>query len=136
NWDNFTITELDGGLRAYAWSYDSSTIQPADIAGCEIRYVTGHVADDTPDIGEMDPLGGGLFADTFESALPVAGDWTFAYRARTTAGVVSDVAYLEVTLAENLGEVLAGSDAAEALARADKALEAANSVLGAPAWDS
>ncbi len=142
NWDNFAVTEIPGGIRAISWSYESGTIQPADIAGCAIRYIEGLVAGDTPDWDTMTPFGGEFFPATFESALPEAGDWTFAYRAYTTAGVTSFPDYIEVTLAANLGGIVGpeGTLAEQvAQAAADNAATAAQflAVVGdVQPWDS
>lgn len=91
------------GLRRYAWGYHQ--FQPADLAGAEIRFMPGTVAD--PDWETMTPLGAdGFFTAAFESDVPVAGDWTFAFAAINTAGELSAPVVTHVTLTENVGEHL------------------------------
>lgn len=136
SFDTFAVTEVAGGLRRYSWSYDSGTIAPPDLAGCEIRYVSGLVAATEPDWETMTVLGNGdPFPAPFESATPVAGDWTIAFRATTTSGVQSQVDYLEVTLANNLGEKFTEVDNA-ILDAANDAVNTTTVIIGSPAWSS
>lgn len=98
-----TVEVGQSGLRRYAWGYYQ--FQPADLAGAEIRFMPGTVAD--PDWEAMTPLGAdGFFTAAFESDVPVAGDWTFAFRAVNTAGDVSAPLILHETLTKNVGENL------------------------------
>lgn len=108
--DTFDVIEVAGGLRRYSWGYDEDTIQPANLAGAEIRYIAG--SDPVVDWGAMTPLGDtGYFTAPFESASPAAGDWTFACRSRNTSGELSEgVRTVARTLGPNLGEVIAGLD--------------------------
>lgn len=106
--DTFAVTERSGGVRAYSWGYLSTSNQPPDLAGAEIRYVAGSVPAPTWDT--MTILSGdGFYPAAFESVIPVAGQWTFACRARDTGGRLSDgMRVLTVTLQHNLGEVIDG----------------------------
>lgn len=104
--DLFDVEELSGGVRRYTWGFFSDTIQSANFAGVEIRYVPGKV--DAPVWEQMTPLGeDGYHAAAFEAVLPPAGDWTFACRSRNTAGALSASArVVHKTLGANLGEVI------------------------------
>lgn len=101
--DWFDIEDLAGGMRRYSWGYDITTIQPANLAGAQIRYIGGHPV--TPNWDNMTPLGAdGFHTAAFEDVLPEAGEWTFAIRAQNTAGALSETVYLTKTLGKNLGE--------------------------------
>jgi hypothetical protein len=150
--DNFAVTVDSGAVRRYTWSYDGDTIAPPDLAGLEVRYITGHVAASIPSWTSMTPLGGIHEAGAFESLDPAAGDWTFAYRAITTAGLESGWLYEEATLTDSLPEVVAGVEvdtatalldaqdaldaADDALGSADAAIANASAMIGAPTWSS
>jgi hypothetical protein len=114
--DSFTVEELSGGVRRYSWGYSDDTIQSADFAGVEIRYIAGDIA--APVWADMTPLGDdGYHAAAFEAVLPPSGTWTFACRSRNTSGTLSTAARVVTqTLGANLGEQLGavGDDAAEA----------------------
>lgn len=104
NVDTFDVQEQDGGIRKYTWAFLPITIIPADLAGVEIRYVSGHIG--APVWEAMLPVGDdGFFTSAFESVEPVSGDWTFAIRTRNTYGSLSS-SYLRIfkTLGGNLGE--------------------------------
>ncbi|WP_232767717.1 MULTISPECIES: hypothetical protein [unclassified Stenotrophomonas] len=106
--DLFDVEQLSGGVRRYTWGFFSDTIQSANFAGVEIRYIAGtHAA---PAWDEMTPLGDdGYHASAFEAVLPPAGEWTFACRSRNTAGTLSTgMQVLAKTLPANLGEVIGG----------------------------
>ncbi|MBD7952724.1 phage tail protein [Stenotrophomonas sp. Sa5BUN4] len=106
--DIFDVEQLSGGVRRYTWGFFSGTIQSANFAGVEIRYIAGtHAA---PAWDEMTPLGDdGYHASAFEAVLPPAGEWTFACRSRNTAGTLSTgMQVLAKTLPANLGEVIGG----------------------------
>lgn len=105
--DLFTVTQLPGGVRRYAWGYSGSTITPPDLMGVQVRYIAGHALDPAPAWEAMTPLGD-VHHGAFESVDPAAGDWTFAVRAVTTGDLSSSPALFEATLAENLGEVIDG----------------------------
>ncbi len=110
--DVFDVQELLGGVRRYSWSYAPETVQPANLAGVEIRYLAGAVA--TPDWDAMTPLGDtGYYTSAFEAALPLAGEWTFAARARNTAGELSEPRVLHKTLGASLGEIVSEIDPAK-----------------------
>jgi len=106
--DHFAVEELAGGVRRYSWGYDPDTIEPPDLAGAEIRYTLGSVA--APVWEDMTPLGNGYHTAAFEAVLPAAGTWTFAARARTTSGALSEPRVHTVTLSANLGEVIGSID--------------------------
>ncbi|MCS4231354.1 putative phage tail protein [Stenotrophomonas maltophilia] len=106
--DLFDVEQLSGGVRRYTWGFFSDTIQSANFAGVEIRYITGtHAA---PAWDAMTPLGDdGYHASAFEAVLPPAGEWTFACRSRNTAGTLSTgMQMVAKTLPANLGEVIGG----------------------------
>ena len=106
--DLFDVEQLSGGVRRYTWGFLADTIQSANFAGVEIRYIAGAVA--TPDWDAMTPIGDdGYHASAFEAVLPPAGEWTFACRSRNTAGTLSaGMRVLAKTLQANLGEVIGG----------------------------
>lgn len=106
--DLFDVEQLSGGVRRYTWGFLSDTIQSANFAGVEIRYIAGtHSA---PAWDAMTPLGDdGYHASAFEAVLPPAGEWTFACRSRNTSGTLSTgMQVLAKTLQANLGEVIGG----------------------------
>lgn len=106
--DMFTISALPGGVRRYAWFYAPSTMQAPDLAGAEIRFIAGTVP--SPDWEDMEPIGDdGFHTSAFEAVVPTAGTWTFAIRARNTAGELSNATIRTVTLPGNLGEVMDGA---------------------------
>lgn len=102
--DLFDVEELSGGVRRYTWGFLSDTIQSADFAGVEIRYMPGLIA--SPSWDQMTPLGDtGYHAAAFEAVLPSSGEWTFACRSRNTSGALSTgMRVLSRTLGNNLGE--------------------------------
>ncbi|OWQ54016.1 phage tail protein [Stenotrophomonas maltophilia] len=104
--DIFDVTAVSGGVRRYTWGFLSDTVQSADFAGVEIRYVAGKVA--APVWDQMIPLGDdGYHVAAFEAVLPPAGDWTFACRSRNTSGALSEASrVVQKTLGANLGEVI------------------------------
>lgn len=103
--DWFEVQELDGGVRNYRWGYNSGTMQPANLAGAEIRYIAGDVAD--PDWDAMTPVVSGYQPSSFESSIPEAGTWTFVIRARNTSGILSTTGLRIVrVLQANIGEVI------------------------------
>ncbi|MFK3845101.1 host specificity factor TipJ family phage tail protein [Stenotrophomonas sp. NPDC078853] len=106
--DLFDVEQLSGGVRRYTWGFFSDTIQSANFAGVEIRYIAGRHA--APAWDAMTPLGDdGYHASAFEAVLPPAGEWTFACRSRNTAGTLSTgMQVLAKTLPANLGEVIGG----------------------------
>lgn len=108
NVDYFEVTEKSGGVRKYSWSFSEDTIQSADFAGVEVRYIAGSIA--SPVWGDMTPLGeDGFHTAAFESVDPVAGSWTFAVRARNTSGTLSNTMLtVQKVLSENLGEIIVG----------------------------
>lgn len=125
NFDTFTVTEVDGGSRRYAWGYNPTTIQPADLGGAEIRY-TAQTA--SPVWDDMTPLVEGAVQElTLESALPLAGDWTFAIRARNTSGLLStSILTINATLGNSIGQTIASTSSA-----ADDAMSAASAAMTA-----
>ncbi|AYR18981.1 hypothetical protein D6I95_00475 [Alcaligenes faecalis] len=103
NYDSLLITEIAGGLRRYAFEYIEND-PPLDLAGAEIRYLSGKHA--APVWDAMAPLGSGFHTATFESVLPQEGDWTFALRARNTSGQLSTDALIRtVKLGKNFDQV-------------------------------
>lgn len=104
--DLFDVEELSGGVRRYTWGFLSDTIQSADFAGVEIRYMPGLIA--SPAWDQMTPLGDtGYHAAAFEAVLPSSGEWTFACRSRNTSGALSTgMRVLSRSLGNNLGEQL------------------------------
>lgn len=144
--DIFEIQELPGGVRKYVWGYFSTTTEAANLAGAEIRYTAG--SNGAPVWDDMTPLGAGFFTSAFEMVLPPSGTWTFAIRARNTAGILSNGQKVVIkSLGANLGEELdnvtqgqadlqdaidqAAYDAAQAQAAAATAL----ALQGTP-WDA
>lgn len=89
NVDDFTVQELGGGLRRFAWQYTGD--KPPALAGVQIRYVPGDVALSTAMWGDMTPLGqpDDVYKAQFETTRPEAGLWTFGIRAIDTAGQLS-----------------------------------------------
>lgn len=89
NVDQFTVQELAGGLRRFAWQYTGD--KPPALAGVQIRYVPGDVALSTDMWGDMTPLGqpDDVYKAQFETTRPEAGLWTFGIRAIDTAGQLS-----------------------------------------------
>ncbi len=53
--DIFDVETVSGGVRRYTWGFFTDTIQSADFAGVEIRYMVGTVA--SPVWDDMIPLG-------------------------------------------------------------------------------
>uniref|UniRef100_UPI003CFBCB53 hypothetical protein n=1 Tax=Alcaligenes faecalis TaxID=511 RepID=UPI003CFBCB53 len=103
NYDSLLITEIAGGLRRYAFEYVDND-PPLDLAGAEIRYLSGKHA--APVWDAMTPLGSGFHTATFESVLPQEGDWTFALRARNTSGQLSTDALIRTAkLGKNFDQV-------------------------------
>lgn len=103
--DFFDVVEIAGGLRKYTWGFFSDTIQSADYAGVEIRYLEGTFPN--PDWQAMIPIGdSGYHPAAFESAMPASGTYTFALRAVNTSAMLSDRAIvITKTLGKNLGEI-------------------------------
>lgn len=101
NVDNFTVQELAGGLRRFAWQYTGD--KPPALAGVQIRYVPGDVALSTAMWGDMTPLGqpDDVYKAQFETTRPEAGLWTFGIRAIDTAGQLSSGV---VRFVANLGD--------------------------------
>ena len=104
--DLFDVEQLSGGVRRYTWGFFSETIQSANFAGVEIRYLPGSVPNPTWEL--MTPLGDeGYHPAAFEAILPEAGQWTFACRSRNTSGTLSTLArVMTVTLQPNLGQII------------------------------
>ncbi|MFC4729081.1 host specificity factor TipJ family phage tail protein [Coralloluteibacterium thermophilus] len=101
--DHFSVDEVPGGLRRYTWGYAPTSIEPADLAGAEIRYLPGTLM--APVWDQMIAIGEGFHTAAFEAAVPPAGEWTFAIRARNTSGLLShEILVLHRTLSLNLGE--------------------------------
>ncbi|WP_312681071.1 host specificity factor TipJ family phage tail protein [Stenotrophomonas chelatiphaga] len=104
--DFFDVEQLSGGVRRYTWGFFSETIQSANFAGVEIRYVPGSVPSPTWEL--MTPLGDeGYHPAAFEAILPESGQWTYACRSRNTSGTLSTLArVMTVTLQPNLGQII------------------------------
>lgn len=101
NVDDFTVQELAGGLRRFAWQYTGD--KPPALAGVQIRYVPGDVALSTAMWDDMTPLGqpDDVYKAQFETTRPEAGLWTFGIRAIDTAGQLSSGV---VRFVANLGD--------------------------------
>lgn len=101
NVDQFTVQELAGGLRRFAWQYTGD--KPPALAGAQIRYAPGDVALSTAMWGDMTPLGqpDDVYKAQFETTRPEAGLWTFGIRAIDTAGQLSSGV---VRFVANLGD--------------------------------
>lgn len=101
NVDDFTVQELAGGLRRFAWQYTGD--KPPALAGVQIRYVPGDVELSTDMWGDMTPLGqpDDVYKAQFETTRPEAGLWTFGIRAIDTAGQLSSGV---VRFVANLGD--------------------------------
>ncbi|KAB0586191.1 host specificity factor TipJ family phage tail protein [Comamonas kerstersii] len=101
NVDQFTVQELAGGLRRFAWQYTGD--KPPALAGVQIRYVPGDVALSTAMWDDMTPLGqpDDVYKAQFETTRPEAGLWTFGIRAIDTAGQLSSGV---VRFVANLGD--------------------------------
>ncbi|OAD82110.1 hypothetical protein ATN89_21695 [Comamonas thiooxydans] len=88
NYDTFMVAEMPSGMRQYIFTYTTQR-PPADLAGAEIRYILGSPVN--IDWQQMRPLDdGGYYTNSFESTKPEAGLWTFALRARSRSGVLSE----------------------------------------------
>ncbi|BDR08252.1 DUF1983 domain-containing protein [Comamonas thiooxydans] len=88
NFDTFMVSEAGSGMRQYSFAYTTQK-PPADLAGAEIRYILGSPVN--IDWQQMRPLDdGGYYTNSFESTKPEAGLWTFALRARSRSGVLSE----------------------------------------------
>lgn len=88
NYDTFLVAELPSGMRQYSFTFTTQR-PPADLAGAEIRYILGSPVN--IDWQQMRPLDdGGYYTNSFESTKPEAGLWTFALRARSRSGVLSE----------------------------------------------
>lgn len=106
--DLFDVVERSGGVRLYTWGWLTSTMQSADFAGVEIRYIAGNVS--APDWSAMTPVGDdGYHTAPFEAVIPESGQWTFAVRSRNTSGTLSTgMRVVTKTLGANLGEQIGG----------------------------
>ncbi|MEB2187729.1 host specificity factor TipJ family phage tail protein [Xanthomonas campestris pv. campestris] len=108
NYDLFDVEEVSGGIRRYNWGFWTDTIQSANLAGAEIRYIEApEQGAPMPAWDAMTPVGdSGYHTGAFDSPIPSSGKWTFAIRARNTNGTLSVAAkYLTKTLGKNLGEL-------------------------------
>ncbi|MEA9605697.1 host specificity factor TipJ family phage tail protein [Xanthomonas campestris pv. plantaginis] len=108
NYDIFDVEEISGGIRRYTWGFWTDTIQSANLAGAEIRYIEApEQGAPVPAWDAMTPVGdSGYHTGAFDSPIPSSGKWTFAIRARNTNGTLSVTAkYLTKTLGKNLGEL-------------------------------
>lgn len=109
--DLFEVQSHPGGIREYWWGYYGATMQAANLAGAEIRYIAGNFP--SPSWEAMTPLGegDGFFASAVQTVTPPAGQWTFAIRARNTSGILSTgMTVIVRTLTGNLGELVGGID--------------------------
>lgn len=104
--DLFDVEQRSGGVRLYTWGWLGETIQSADFAGVEIRYIEGEI--EAPTWANMTPVGeDGYFTAPFEAVIPQAGTWTFACRSRNTSGTLSvEMRVITRTLQANLGQVI------------------------------
>ncbi|WP_115530638.1 host specificity factor TipJ family phage tail protein [Xanthomonas campestris] len=108
NYDIFDVEEVSGGIRRYTWGFWTDTIQSANLAGAEIRYVPApEEGAPIPVWDSMNTVGdSGYHTGAFDSPIPSSGKWLFAIRARNTNGTLSVAAkYLTKTLGKNLGEL-------------------------------
>ena len=105
--DTVGVQALGGGVRKYVWGYNSTTLQPPDFAGAEVRYIAGTHAG--PDWDAMQPVvGDGFHTAPFEAVVPDAGTYTFAFRARNTSGELSAPTLTTVTLPDGLPAIIDG----------------------------
>ncbi|WP_386349297.1 host specificity factor TipJ family phage tail protein [Xanthomonas campestris] len=108
NYDLFDVEEVSGGIRRYTWGFWTDTIQSANLAGAEIRYIEApEQGAPMPAWDAMTPVGdSGYHTGAFDSPIPSSGKWTFAIRARNTNGTLSVAAkYVTKKLGKNLGEL-------------------------------
>lgn len=116
NFDVFTVTMQPDGTREFNFAH-TTTIPPVDLAGAEIRYTEGTVS--SPAWTSMKPLRSDSVTTTaqddgfytrspVETNLLLAGDYTFAIRARdTTRNLSTTPLYISGTLPDRrLGNVL------------------------------
>ncbi|MDR2297839.1 MAG: hypothetical protein LBE30_05800 [Comamonas sp.] len=131
NYDTFVVAELVNGMRQYSFTYTTQK-PPADLAGAEVRYIAGSPAN--IDWQQMRPLDdGGYYTNSFESSKPEAGLWTFALRARSRSGVLSDGMLIwHVTLVHNMADVTPDLTPPPAPTGLDVSTSLANIHLG---WD-
>lgn len=100
--DHASVEPRDGGLRVYCFGY-STTMQPGNYAGAEIRYMQGSHA--APNWSAMTPLGGdGFFTADTEAAVPASGTWTVAFRPRNTDGLLGEAFVVPVQLGASIGQ--------------------------------
>ncbi|MBS3018531.1 hypothetical protein DJFAAGMI_01263 [Comamonas sp. PE63] len=87
---SFTVQQVEGGLRRFAWEYAGE--RPAAFAGVQIRYVPGDVPLSVANWEAMQPLGSAddVYAAQFVTTQPDAGQWTFGLRAIDTAGQLAN----------------------------------------------
>lgn len=89
NPSSFAVHDLDGGLRRYAWDWGEN--RPNNLAGVQIRYLSGDVPFGPEHWDGAEPLGNAsdVYTAQFESVLPPGGLWTFGLRAVNTSGILS-----------------------------------------------
>lgn len=119
NYDNFSVETTADGTRRFTFSYTSAASIPLDLAGAEIRYITGNVA--SPTWASMAPATTGLPAlhvgvlttSPFETSKLPSGTFTFAVCAVDTTGNYSSTPLVSsgvVLNAPRLGEVIGSYD--------------------------
>lgn len=87
--DTFIVMTQPDGTRQFNFGY-TTTAQPVDWQGAQIRYVPGDVA--SPVWADMIPLQDGTSyytASPVEANAPMAGEYTFACRSMDTTGHLS-----------------------------------------------
>ena len=106
NVGTFTVQEVAGGLRRFAWAFSGDV--PATFAGVKIRHIDGEHTVTTQTWEDLTPLGDvdDTYTAQFETTKPPAGLYTFAIRTINTSGRLSTgVRYTSLTLSESFEQV-------------------------------
>ena len=106
NVGTFTVQEIAGGLRRFAWAFSGDA--PAAFAGVKIRYIAGEQTVTSQTWEDLTPLGDveDTYTAQFETTKPPAGLYTFAIRTINTSGRLSTgVRYTSLTLSESFEQV-------------------------------
>lgn len=104
--DVFGVTALADGTRELSFGY-TTTPQPVDYRGAEIRYITGTVPSPDWDLMTSMSASGTLFttSPTLSGLPAAAGTWTFAARARDSQGLSAMVVVTQTLPATGSGYV-------------------------------
>lgn len=89
--DYFTVSQIAGGLRRFAFGYNDSARRPGNFLGVQIRCKAGDTALSVADWDTLTPLSDAdeVYSATLETTRPDNGLWTFGARTVNTAGVLS-----------------------------------------------